>query len=146
MARVARVSQPLRQARGADLPDRLCGQPRVARSRVGHERLNARVADVLELLVIRAILIGLVRAQSGGVPANLPDFVERRVGTFETAAFRKRVTGPTILQPANRQWNRRLHRHAHIPEATMEERFVNLAPGARDVSVVVALDPFVAEE
>ena len=72
-ARVAAVGDPLGAPRALEGLDRLAREAVVAGHGVGDERLDARVAHVLQLLVVGAVHVGLVRAGAGGAPAHLPE-------------------------------------------------------------------------
>ncbi len=54
----------------------LAGEAVVAGDGVGDERLDAGVANVLELLVVGRVHVGFVGIKAGGAPADLPDLVE----------------------------------------------------------------------
>ena len=58
--------------------DRLAHEPVVARHVERHERLDARVAHVLELLVVRRVEVGLERAEARHAPVHLPHVREPR--------------------------------------------------------------------
>ena len=84
--RVARGGQAAAEPRFVELPDRLPAEPRVAGRKIGDQRLNARVARVLQLLPVRAILVVLMGAAARRVPGRFED-------SFEDGAFR------AFLQP-----------------------------------------------
>ena len=55
---------------------RLQREPVVVGYRVGDERLDARVADVLQLLPVGRVHVGFVRVEARGAPTDFPDFGE----------------------------------------------------------------------
>ena len=78
--------------------DGLAAESVVAGNGVGDEGLDARVADVLELLVVGRVHVGFMGVDAGGAPARLPDFVEVGVAGFEFGALFERVGGEVSLQ------------------------------------------------
>ena len=92
-ARVAAEGDPLGAARAVEVVDGLAREPVVAGHRVGDEGLDARVADVLELLVVGAVHVRLVGARARRAPAHLPEAAERRVPGVEAGALLERVGG-----------------------------------------------------
>jgi hypothetical protein len=73
--------------------DGLAGEAVVAGDGVGDERLDARVADVLELLVVGRVHVGFMGVVAGGAPTDLPDFGEVGVGGVEGGALFKGIGG-----------------------------------------------------
>ena len=65
--------------------DGVAHQARIAGHVERNQRLDARVAGVLELLVIGAVHVGFVGAQAGGAPAGFQDPLMQRISTAKTA-------------------------------------------------------------
>jgi hypothetical protein len=76
-----------------ELGDGIAHQPAVPRRVQRDEGLDARVARVLELLVVRAVHVGLVRAQPGRAPADLEDPVQLRRARVEARPRGERIRG-----------------------------------------------------
>ena len=77
------MGQSFRTARVVELFDGLARQPVVVGQGVRQQRVDARVADVLQLLPIRRVDVGLVRGQLHGSPADVPDPPQRFVTGVE---------------------------------------------------------------
>ena len=92
-ARVAAEGDSLGAPRALEGLDRLSREPVVAGHGVGDERLDARVAHVLQLLVVGAVDVRLVRAGASRAPADLPQAPERRVAGVEAPALFEWVAG-----------------------------------------------------
>ena len=73
--------------------ERLAREAVVARHGVGDEGLDARVADVLQLLVVGRVHVGFMGVEAGGAPTDLPDLVEVGVAGVEGGALLKRIGG-----------------------------------------------------
>ena len=73
--------------------DGLAGEAVVAGDGVGDEGLDAGVAYILELLVVGRVHVGFMGVEAGGAPADLPDFVEFRVGGVEGGELLKGIGG-----------------------------------------------------
>ena len=71
----------------------LPGEPVVARHSIRDEGLDAGVAHILELLVVRGVHVGFMGVEACGAPTDLPDFGEFRIGGLEGGAFLERVSG-----------------------------------------------------
>ena len=71
----------------------LAAEAVVAGNGVGDQGLDARVADVLELLVVGRVHVGFMGVEAGGAPADLPDLVEVGIGGFEFGAFFEGIGG-----------------------------------------------------
>ncbi len=78
--------------------DGLAGEAVVAGDRVGDERLDARVADVLELLVVGRVHVGFMGVVAGGAPADVPDLGEVGVAGIEFGALLEGVGGEVGLE------------------------------------------------
>jgi hypothetical protein len=139
-ARVAAVGDPLRAPRALEGLDRLAGEAVVAGHGVGDEGLDARVAHVLELLVVGAVHVGLVRAGSGGAPADLPEAPERRVPGVEAAALLERVSGEVHGQAVEGEGlGGGLHLDPHVAPRAPPQRVEDASrPAVRDDLVFVA--------
>ena len=75
----------------------LASESVVAGYGVGDEGLDARVADVLKLLVVGRVHVGFMGIDACSAPADFPDFVEIGVGGFEFGAFFEWVCGEVSL-------------------------------------------------
>ena len=108
--------------------DGLAREPVVAGNRVGDEGLDPGVADVLELLVVRAVHVRLVSAEAGGAPSRFPDLRERRVARVEASLLRERVAGGEGLETVDdERLVRRLHVDLQEPPGPPPERLEDAA-------------------
>ena len=98
VTRVTAAGDSLVRARKVVHPDRLAHQPVVAGDVQRDQRLDPRVAGILQLFVIGAVEIGLVGAESGGAPARFPNFLQCRVVRFERAAHFERIARVDAVQ------------------------------------------------
>ena len=71
----------------------LAAEPVVAGNGVRNQCLDASVADVLELLVVRRVHVGFVCIEASGAPAGLPDLVEVGIAGFELGTLYEGVSG-----------------------------------------------------
>ena len=120
--------------------DGLAREAVVAGHGVGDERLDARVAHVLQLLVVGAVHVGLVRAGSGGAPADLPEAPERRVPGVEAAALLEGVAGEVHGQAVEgERLGGGLHLDPHVAPRAPPQRVEDASRAAvRDDLVLVA--------
>ena len=81
----------------------LAAEAVVAGDGVGDERLDARVADVLELLVVGRVHVGFVGIEARGAPADFPDLVEIGCAGLELGALLEGVGGEVGLQRFERE-------------------------------------------
>ena len=75
----------------------------VAGHGVGDQRLDARVADVLELLVVGRVHVGFVGIEARGAPTDLPDLVEVGVAGCELGALFEGIGGEVGRQGFERE-------------------------------------------
>ena len=90
-AGVAALRQPVGDAAVVEILDGLAHEAVIAAAVERDERLDAGVADVLELLVVRAVEVVLTGAEAGRAPAHFPDFFVRGVAAAEKSRFLERV-------------------------------------------------------
>src|SRR5882724_10717814 len=93
--------QSIRHTRIIKRFNRLPPQPVVARHRVRNQRLNPRVADVLQPLPVRRIHISVVRVQPRRPPSNLPDGLQRAVVRMKISLLHKWIRAEPRLQSSN---------------------------------------------
>ena len=84
--------------------DGLAAEAVVAGNGVGDEGLDARVADVLELLVVGRVHVGFMGVEAGGAPTDLPDLVEVGVAGFEFGALLEGVGGEVGREGFEGEW------------------------------------------
>ncbi len=90
---IAAAGDALGNARIVEGREGLAGEPVVAGHAVGDQRLDAGVADVLELLVVGRVHVGFMGVEAGGAPADLPDLVEVGSAGLEFGALLKGIGG-----------------------------------------------------
>ena len=139
--------RPSKRPRGVERLDGLPGQPAVARHVVRHQRLDARVARVLQLLVVRAVHVRFVRAQARGPPADVEharDLVARRLAAGSSEGRRAlervaRVDGTKVVHGQRRVL--RLDRQLEVAEGPPPERPEHAPrPAVRHELVAVAAE------
>ncbi len=92
-AGIAAAGDAFGNARLVEGLEGLAGEPVVAGHGVGDQRLDAGVADVLELLVVGRVHVGFVGVEAGGAPTDLPDFVEVGSAGLEFGALLEGIGG-----------------------------------------------------
>ena len=96
--RRAAVSGALGGPRRVELLDGVAHEAAVPGHVERHQRLDARVARVLKLLVVRAIHVGLVRAEPRGAPAHVEDPLELLRAGVEARLAHERIAGRDAAQ------------------------------------------------
>ena len=94
-----------REHSAVEIQQRLFHQPRIAAHRVGEQHLQPRVHDELQLLVIRAIHVGLHHAVAQGAQADIPKLPHPRrrgrdAGFNGQGIARPAIDGPLGELPA----------------------------------------------
>jgi len=85
------------------MPYGIAHQPVVAGYIQGNERLNAGIANVLQLFIVRTIKIIFPGAKPGGAPAGFPYFTKRRIAAGKFSFFNKWISCKYAIQVMNDQ-------------------------------------------
>ena len=96
--------ESLRDARPIEVLDRLPLQPIVAGDVKRDQRLDARIADVLQLLPVRRIHISLERADARPIPVHAPHLGNPRQIAREPAALHERIRCEDSVQVVHAEW------------------------------------------
>ena len=109
----------------------------------GNEGLDPRVAEVLELLVVRAVHIGFPCAQAGGTPADFQHLLQFRVPGIQLGGQFKGIAGESTGQAAHRQrLIGRLHQQPDIAERAPAESGPRVFPSVRKENILPADEYF----
>ena len=123
LARIAALRDPVGNARLVEQLDGVPHQAIVAGHVHRDERLDPRIADVLELLPVRRVHVGLVRAQSRRVPADVEDALQRRIAGLEVALALEGIRAERCANVRDRQrLGCGLDRHLHVPKRPPPQR------------------------
>ena len=97
------LGDALRQARAIVQLEGVAHQAVVTGDVERDERLDARVTDILESLVIRAVEIRFDGTEPCGAPADFPDFCQARIITRKRSACGERIAGENAVQVFDHQ-------------------------------------------
>ena len=97
------MRQPLGQARLVEEGNRVADEPVVAGGVKRNQRLDTRVADVLQPLVIRTVDVGFGGTEPRRPPADLPDLGQRGIIARKCAVFTERIPSGLAAEVVDRQ-------------------------------------------
>ena len=127
IARIIAVDHTIIALRLLEITHALARKPVVRRDHVGVEDLRARVHRVLQLLIERAVRVGLLHTAPERRLADFPHRVERRIGGFDVGLHLERIAGLLIIKAT--QLERLIpcrHSKPDIAEGAEPERLIAL--------------------
>ena len=120
----AAVSGAFRAARGIQQLDGVAHEAAIAGHIKRDQRLHARVAGILQLLVVGAIHVGFVSAQTRGAPAGVEDLLNLGGAAVEARFALERIAGVEAVEVVDSQrLFLRFYREPEIAPGAPPKRF-----------------------